>query len=105
MTACQLFIIPGASHIILRLNWQPAGAQLGSGTPIGDPHSPLTAHLDLSTINLSTLSLQAYIVVQSTAHERYRDVQAGMEKEMVSMRTRDIGWEDLFNVSIPCSLQ
>ena len=75
------------------------------GTPIGDPHLPLTAHLDLSTVNLSTLSPQAYVVVQSAAHERYRDVQAGMEKEMVSMRMRDIGWEDLFNVRIPCLLQ
>ena len=45
------------------------------------------------------------LTVMTHDNERYRDVQASVEKEMVSMQMRDIGWEDLFNVSILCSLQ
>jgi hypothetical protein len=50
-------------------------------------------------VNLTSLTSQAYVAVQSAPRERYREVQAGVEKEMASLRARDNAWEDLLDVS------
>ncbi|KAF8479466.1 enhancer of polycomb-like-domain-containing protein [Gautieria morchelliformis] len=85
---------------ILATPRRSSGLSPMTATPNRESHSPLTAHLELPGISLNTLSPLAYVAVQSAIKERYLDVQTNVEREIVSSRARDAGWEDVVDMPV-----